>query len=62
MKEFIEEINEEYSLVESLLEKVSKSIFTIEKDTELIKHEIMELSTALENLGLSINELSESVL
>ena len=54
----IELIKEEYLLVEKLLEQVSRSIFTIGKDTDLIEHEIMELSLALENLGLLIDEIA----
>ena len=54
----IDLIKEEYLLVEKLLEQVSKSIFTIGKDTDLIEHEIMELSLALENLGLLIDEIA----
>ena len=44
------------------LPKVSKSIFRIHKDTDLLEHEIMELSTELENLGLSINKLNENIM
>ena len=62
MKTIINQINIEYDSVEKQLEKVSKSIFSIHKDTELIEHEIMELSTELENLGLSINELNENII
>ena len=61
MKNIIHEINEDYCLVDSLLEQVSKSIFTINKDTDLVEHEIMELSVALENLGLSLNKLNETI-
>ena len=62
MKTIINQINIEYGSVEKQLEKVSKSIFRIHKDTDLIEHEIMELSTELENLGLSINELNENII
>ena len=62
MKTIINQINKEYGPVEKQLEKVSKSIFRIHKDTDLIEHEIMELSTELENLGLSINELNENIM
>lgn len=62
MKTIINQINIEYDSVEKQLEKVSKSIFKIHKDTDLIEHEIMELSTELENLGLSINELNENII
>ena len=61
MKNIIKEINKEYLLVESLLNKLHKSIFIIEKDIEIIEHEFMELGLELENLGLSIGELSESL-
>ena len=61
MENIIHEINEDYCLVDNLLEQVSKSIFTINKDTDLVEHEIMELSVALENLGLSLNKLSETI-
>ena len=62
MKAIVNQINKEYISVEKQLEKVSKSIFRIHKDTDLIEHEIMELSTELENLGLSINELNENII
>ena len=62
MKTIINQINIEYGSVEKQPEKVSKSIFRIHKDTDLIEHEIMELSTELENLGLSINELNENIM
>lgn len=62
MKTIVNQINKEYISVEKQLEKVSKSIFRIHKDTDLLEHEIMELSTELENLGLSINELNENIM
>ena len=62
MRTIINQINKEYISIEKQLEKVSKSIFRIHKDTDLLEHEIMELSTALENLGLSINELNENIM
>lgn len=62
MKTIVNQINKEYISVEKQLEKVSKSIFRIHKDTDLLEHEIMELSTELENLGLSINELNENII
>ena len=62
MRTIINQINKEYISIEKQLEKVSKSIFRIHKDTDLIEHEIMELSTELENLGLSINELNENIM
>lgn len=62
MKTIVNQINKEYISVEKQLEKVSQSIFRIHKDTDLIEHEIMELSTELENLGLSINELNENIM
>ena len=62
MKDIIKEIKKEYLLVEDLLENTHKSIFIIENDKEIIEHRIMELSIALENLGISINELDEMVL
>lgn len=62
MKSIIKEINKEYLLVESLLDKLHKSIFITKEDIEVIEHEFMELGLELENLGLSIGELSESLL
>ena len=62
MKDIIKEIKKEYLLVEDLLENTHKSIFIIENDKEVIEHGIMELSIALENLGISINKLDEMVL
>lgn len=62
IKDIVDQMNEEYSSIEKQLEKVSKSIFRIHKDTDLLEHEIMELSTELENLGLSINELNENIM
>ena len=62
MKTIVNQINKEYISIEKQLEKVSKSIFRIHKDTDLLEHEIMELSTELENLGLSINELNENII
>ena len=41
MKNIIKEINEKYLLVESLLNKLHKSIFIIGKDTEIIEHEFI---------------------
>ena len=62
IKDIVNQMNVEYSSIERQLDKISKSIFTIHKDTDLIEHEIMELSTELENLGLSINELNENII
>ena len=62
MRTIINQINKEYISIEKQLEKVSKSIFRIHKDTDLLEHEIMELSTELENLGLSINKLNENIM
>ena len=62
IKDIVNQMNVEYSSIERQLDKISKSIFTIHKDTDLIEHEIMELSTELENLGLSINELNENIM
>ena len=62
MKDIIKEIKKEYLLIEDLLENTHKYIFIIENDKEIIEHRIMELSIALENLGISINELDEMVL
>ena len=61
IKDIVYQMNEEYSSIEKQLDKISKSIFTIHKDTDLINHEIMELSTELENLGISLNELNERI-
>ena len=62
IKDIVNQMNVEYSSIEKQLDKISKSIFTIHKDTDLINHEIMELSTELENLGISLNELNERVI
>lgn len=61
IKDIVNQMNVEYSSIERQLDKISKSIFTIHKDTDLINHEIMELSTELENLGISLNELNERI-
>ena len=61
IKDIVYQMNKEYNLIEKQLDKISKSIFTIHKDTDLINHEIMELSTELENLGISLNELNERI-
>lgn len=61
IKGIVDQMNEEYNSIEKQLDKISKSIFTIHKDTDLINHEIMELSTELENLGISLNELNERI-
>ena len=61
MKNIINEINKEYSLVEASLNKLYKSIFIIGKSENIIEHEMMELSVLLENLGISINELDENI-
>ena len=62
IKDIVYQMNVEYNLIEKQLDKISKSIFTIHKDTDLINHEIMELSTELENLGISLNELNERII
>ncbi len=62
IKDIVNQMNVEYNLIEKQLDKISKSIFTIHKDTDLINHEIMELSTELENLGISLNELNERII
>ena len=62
IKDIVYQMNKEYNLIEKQLDKISKSIFTIHKDTDLINHEIMELSTELENLGISLNELKERII
>lgn len=62
IKDIVNQMNVGYSSIERQLDKISKSIFTIHKDTDLISHEIMELSTELENLGISLNELNERIL
>ena len=62
IKDIVYQTNKEYNLIEKQLDKISKSIFTIHKDTDLINHEIMELSTELENLGISLNELNERII
>ena len=40
IKDIVDKMNEEYSSIEKQLDKISKSIFTIHKDTDLINHEI----------------------
>ena len=62
IKDIVNQMNVEYNLIEKQLDKISKSIFTIHKDTDLINHELMELSTELENLGISLNELNERII
>ena len=62
IKDIVYQMNKEYNLIEKQLDKISKSIFTIHKDTDLINHEIIELSTELENLGISLNELNERII
>lgn len=53
----VKEIKSDYKLVEELFDKVYKSIFIQSKEIEIIEHEMLELSSALENLGISINNL-----
>ena len=61
MKNIINEINKEYSLIETSLNRLYKSIFITEDNKNMIECEMMELSVALENLGISINELNENI-
>ena len=56
--EILSTMNEEYIIAEKQLDKISKVIFSINSDTYILEHEIMELGIHLENLGLYINELS----
>ena len=58
MKDILKQMNEEYIVTEKQLDIVSKAIFSINSDTDILEHEIMELGIHLENLGLYINELS----
>ena len=58
MKNILKQMNEEYIIAEKQLDKVSKIIFSINSDTDILEHEVMELGIHLENLGLYINELS----
>lgn len=58
MKDILKQMNEEYIIAEKQLDKVSKIIFSINSDTDILEHEVMELGIHLENLGLYINELS----
>lgn len=58
MKNILKQMNEEYIIAEKQLDKISKVIFSINSDTDILEHEIMELGIHLENLGLYINELS----
>ena len=58
MKDILKQMNEEYIIAEKQLDKISKVIFSINSDTDILEHEVMELGIHLENLGLYINELS----
>ena len=53
IKKIVNQMNKEYNSLEEQLDKVSRSIFTINKDIELINHE---------NLGISLSELNERIL
>lgn len=57
MNSILRDMENEYVLSEKQLDIVSKAIFSINSDTNIIEHEIMQLGTHLENLGLYINEL-----
>lgn len=57
MHQLSEQLNEEYNLIEKQLDKVSKTIFSIDENTNILEHEVMHLGTLIENLGLSLNEL-----
>lgn len=57
----IQEMNNQYEVIEKQLEKVSKIIFSIDEDTRVLSHELMELGGEVENLGLMLNELNEKV-
>lgn len=59
MYQLSRQLREEYELIEKQLDKVSKVILTIDENTNLLEHEVMELSVLLENLGLSLNELED---
>lgn len=59
--EILKQMNKEYNSIENQLDKVVKALRTMNSDTEILDHEIMELSTEIENLGLSINELEEHI-
>lgn len=59
MYQLSKQLREEYDLIEKQLDKVSKVILTIDENTNLLEHEVMELSVLLENLGLSLNELED---
>ncbi len=61
MKEILEQMDQEYESIEKQLEKVSKAIFTIRDNENLIEHELMSLSLEIENLGISLNELKENI-
>ena len=50
-------INSEYELVEKLFDKVYISIFIQNKEIEILEHEMLELSLAIENLGISLNNI-----
>ena len=61
IKNIVDQMNKEYNSIEKQLDKVSKSIFIMYDNTELIDYEIMELSTDIENLGISLNELNKRI-
>ena len=58
MKDILKQMNEEYIIAEKQLDKISKVISSINSETDILEHEVMELGIHLENLGLYINELS----
>ena len=57
MKDILKQMNEEYIIAEKQLDKISKVISSINSETDILEHEVMELGIHLENLGLYINEL-----
>ena len=54
-------INSEYELVEKLFDKVYISIFIQNKEIEILEHEMLELSLAIENLGISLNNIKNKI-
>lgn len=55
----LQEINQEYSLIEKQLDKVIKTISSIDANTNILEHDVMHLGGLIENLGLSLNELGD---
>jgi hypothetical protein len=56
--QLIKEMQIEHELVENQLNTISRLIFSINDNTNLLEHEVMYLGLLIENLGLSIEELN----